>query len=64
MGCGQCKRRQRLLLTCKSCTKEFCTACIQLEVHTCPALADKQAFEKENLAKKLVKVTAPKIDSF
>jgi len=44
--------------------QEFCTACIQLEVHTCPALAERKESEKEILAKKLVKVTAPKIDSF
>lgn len=64
MGCGQCQRRQRLLLTCKSCTNEYCTSCIQLEVHACAALADKRNAEKELLNKKLVKVVAPKISLF
>ena len=48
-------------LTCKECTGNFCARCIQLETHYCPGLDKRALTEKENLAKKLVKVVAPRV---
>ena len=51
-------------LKCRECEGSFCCKCIQLEVHCCPKLDERSKTEKENLAKKLVKVIAPKVISF
>jgi predicted nucleic acid binding AN1-type Zn finger protein len=51
-------------LNCRECTGSFCYKCIQLEAHFCPKLDERSKIEKENLAKKLVKVVAPKIEGF
>ena len=50
-------------LKCRECSGAFCARCIQLEAHFCPKLDERTKIEKENLAKKLVKVVAPKIES-
>lgn len=42
----------------------FCTRCIQLEVHMCPKLKERVQVDKDNLAKKLVKVEARKVAAF
>ena len=49
------------MLTCRECGGNYCARCIQLEVHYCPKLDERSKIEKENLAQKLVKVTAPKV---
>lgn len=49
------------ILKCRECQRAFCSRCIQLEVHFCPKLDERSKNEKENLAKKLVKVVAPKV---
>jgi hypothetical protein len=41
-----------------------CTRCIQLEVHQCPKLNERIRVDKDNLAKKLVKVEAKKVVAF
>ena len=51
------------ILKCRECSGSFCTKCIQLEVHFCPKLNERTKIEKENLASKLVKVVAPKIQT-
>lgn len=51
-------------LTCRECSGAFCARCIQLEAHFCPKLDERTKIEKENLAKKLVKVVAPKMETF
>jgi hypothetical protein len=51
-------------LKCRCCFGNFCSKCIQLEVHACPKLAEQSQIEKENLSKKLVKVVAPKVLTF
>lgn len=58
----KCQHKNRLL-SCKECQGDYCFRCIQLEMHSCPKLSERAQFEKENLSKKLVKVTAPKISS-
>ena len=52
------------MLTCRDCQGMFCARCIQLEVHKCPKLDERSKIERENLAKKLVKVQAAKIVGF
>ena len=59
----ECKHKNRFL-KCRECEGSFCCKCIQLEVHCCPKLDERSKIEKENLAKKLVKVVASKIESF
>ena len=51
------------ILKCRECSGSFCAKCIQLEVHFCPKLNERTKIEKENLANKLVKVVAPKIQA-
>jgi len=41
-----------------------CTRCIQLEVHQGPKLNERIRVDKDNLAKKLVKVEAKKVVAF
>jgi hypothetical protein len=59
----ECKHKNRFL-KCRECEGSFCCKCIQLEVHCCPKLDARSKIEKENLAKKLVKVEAAKIVTF
>jgi len=59
----ECQHKNRFL-KCRDCEGSFCAKCIQLEVHCCPKLDERSKIEKENLAKKLVKVVAPKVLSF
>jgi len=49
------------MLKCKECSGNFCSGCIQLEVHTCSGLENKKKEEKELLAKKLPLIIASKI---
>jgi hypothetical protein len=56
----KCAHKNRFL-KCRECHGDFCSRCIQLEVHFCPKLDERAKIEKENLAAKLVKVQAPKI---
>jgi len=58
-----CAHKNRFL-KCRECQGNFCAKCIQLEVHSCPKLDERSKIEKENLAKKLVKVVAPKVLTF
>ena len=51
-------------LTCRECLGSFCCRCIQLEMHSCPKLNERSKTEKENLAKKLVKVAPTKVVTF
>jgi hypothetical protein len=60
---AECKHKNRFL-TCRECKGSFCARCIQLEAHECPKLDERSRTEKENLAKKLVKVAAPKVATF
>lgn len=59
----ECTHKNRFL-RCRECEGSFCCRCIQLEVHCCPKLDERSKIEKDNLAKKLVKVVAPKVPSF
>jgi hypothetical protein len=58
-----CPHKQKIL-KCRECECMCCTRCIQLEVHQCPKLNERIRVDKDNLAKKLVKVEAKKVVSF
>jgi hypothetical protein len=55
-----CKHRVKNVV-CPKCNTGVCFSCVQLEVHGCPGLAATKQAELETLAKKLVKVVAPKV---
>ena len=59
----ECKHKNKFL-KCRECEGSFCCRCIQLEVHCCPKLDERSKIEKENLAKKLVKVVGSKVATF
>ena len=40
MSCKKCKQKG-IGIVCKYCFVEYCTSCIQLEIHGCPGLHDK-----------------------
>lgn len=58
--CAWCKKKPHLL-KCKECYSQFCTGCIQMEIHACPNLPARKKELLSNLESKLVKVVAPKI---
>jgi hypothetical protein len=58
-----CSHKNKFL-KCRECSGAFCYKCIQLEAHFCPKLDERSKIEKENLEKKLIKVVAPKVESF
>lgn len=60
MKCLKCRGAMGML-KCKECSGNFCSGCIQLEVHTCSGLENKKKEEKELLAKKLPLIIASKI---
>jgi hypothetical protein len=51
MKCGKCFKKG-ITIQCMTCTKEFCTGCIQLEVHSCEMMMDKIKKDLEILEKK------------
>ena len=58
--CHWCKKKP-YLLKCKECFCQFCSNCIQMEVHACPNLAARKEKLLNELNSKLVKVVAPKL---
>ena len=57
---AKCSHKNRFL-KCRECKGDYCSRCIQLEIHFCHKLDERSKIEKENLSKKLVTVIAPKI---
>ena len=55
MRCENCKKSKQLCMKCKYCECDYCSRCIQLEIHKCPNLTE---YSKDI---RLVKVVAPKI---
>lgn len=60
---SQCKHKNKIL-TCKECSAKCCARCIQLEAHACPMLLARVKAAREELAKALPKIQAPKVISF
>jgi hypothetical protein len=63
MKCHTCQKKG-FHLTCRECHEQFCTGCIQLEVHHCPNIKKRLEIEKELLGKKLVQIKSEKILKF
>ena len=59
MRCQHCKRVS--ILKCKYCQFDFCSGCIQLEVHGCKNLQDKVDELVDTLKSKLQPIKAAKI---
>ena len=59
MRCQHCKRVS--ILKCKYCHFDFCSGCIQLEIHGCTNLQDKVDELTSVLKSKLPTVKASKI---
>lgn len=53
MKCTKCKRFFALI-RCKYCDRDFCSRCIQLEIHECENIEDKKEELIETLRKKLI----------
>ena len=49
----ECNRKRCLTLKCKHCGGEFCTACIQFEVHHCPNMDRAIEIQRTHLAERL-----------
>ena len=60
---SQCKHKNKIL-TCRDCSAKCCAKCIQLEEHACPMLLARVKISREELAKALPKIQAPKVTSF
>jgi hypothetical protein len=55
-----CKHKNKFL-TCRDCKMQCCAGCIRSEAHSCPMLEQRILAAREELAKKLPKVEAPKV---
>ena len=51
MKCPSCKKKMGIVsITCKYCKHNYCTTCINLEKHSCPAAAEARVESREQLA--------------
>ena len=60
MKCENCFKK-RITVKCMSCECMFCTACIQLEEHSCKCLHKKIENELLTIEKRNIKVESKKI---
>lgn len=60
MKCEHCKKRVGITVECVWCKNQYCTGCIQLEVHECTCIHLKIEKEKKVLEMKNVRVSPPK----
>jgi hypothetical protein len=59
--CKQCSKKIGFCgIHCKYCLNDFCSGCIQLEIHRCAGIAKKKEEEISNLEKKLPLVESKK----
>ena len=61
--CAWCRKKTHLNITCKWCTRVHCTACLLVENHECPNIADMKQENHHMLESKLLreKVVGSKI---
>ena len=63
--CGFCKKKTGVPITCKACSLELCTRCIDLSIHECKkienAVNEKKKILEDNLMKN--KINNKKIDN-
>lgn len=55
MRCKCCKKR-KMTIECKWCKEEYCTKCIQVEVHECTNIKECINYKKEKLENSLKKI--------
>ena len=60
MSCKNCKK-SGIGINCRYCIGEYCSRCIQPEIHSCPGLGEKKANELLTLQKNLQFVKAKQI---
>lgn len=61
MKCGFCKRKFGVTVRCVYCEVDYCTGCIQLEVHSCKNIHKKIEKDLKILEDKNTKISTPKI---
>lgn len=61
MKCNHCKRKFGITITCTSCKNEYCTGCIQLEIHACAFMDKKIEKERKILEEKNARLVSKKI---
>ena len=62
MPCDKCKKKG-IPIPCKYCKGEFCSRCIQLEVHTCDGIEKSKQDHLSNLKKQLAFEPTKKVAS-
>ena len=61
--CKKCNKKIGFFgITCKYCSSDYCSSCIQLEIHECLGIDKKRQEELSNLEKKLPLVQSKKHD--
>lgn len=60
MKCRFCKRFPAII-DCKFCERQFCSGCIQLEIHGCENISAKKENLINELKTKLIAVKASKL---
>lgn len=61
MKCEHCKRKTGITLVCTSCKHDYCTGCIQLEIHNCACINIKIEKERKILEDRNIRVSSKKI---
>lgn len=60
MKCKNCKKK-KLTIECKWCKEEYCTSCIQVEIHNCCNMEECINYKKTKLKVDLQKVSKDKV---
>jgi hypothetical protein len=60
MKCDKCSRK-RITVECAWCKNQYCTGCIQLELHGCSNIKDKIEKDKKILEERNVQIVSKKI---
>jgi hypothetical protein len=60
MRCDHCKRK-RITIECSWCKNQYCSGCIQLEIHMCKNIHLKIEKEKKIIEEKNVQIVSKKI---
>ena len=62
MPCGKCKKKG-IPIPCKYCEGQYCSRCIQLEVHQCEGIEKSKKEHLSHLQKQLAFVPTKKVVS-
>ena len=61
MKCAHCKKKTGVTIKCVTCEREYCSGCIQLEIHMCELLHVKIEKEKQILEKNNIRLNPKKV---